>query len=285
LILLTGATGSGKTTTLAAMIDHINENASRHIVTVEDPIEIMHHDKKSMINQREVGMDTGSFRSALRRVLRQDPDVILIGEMRDEETVRTALSAAETGHLVLSTLHTIDVMESIYRILDFFPPSLERQARNMLAGTLQGIVSQRLIPTKDGRGRAPAAEVLVGTSRIADCIIRPDETSAINDALAEGAYYGMQTFDQSLLQLVLSGVVTVEEAMYHSTSKQNFALLLEANSVTIDKGLRRHASGSFVAGHEVTGGPSADVGPGLPGTVGAPTQPRPPGSAGFRGAA
>jgi twitching motility protein PilT len=247
LILLTGATGSGKTTTLAAMIDFINENYQRHIVTVEDPIEITHRDKKSLIQQREIGLDTGSFSSALRRALRQDPDVILIGEMRDEETVRTALSAAETGHLVLSTLHTIDVMESIYRILDFFPPQLERQARSMLAGSLKGIVSQRLVRTGDGRSRVPAVEVLVGTSRISDCIARPEDTEHIHDALAEGGYYGMQTFDQSLLQLVVEGVVTIEEAMFHATSKQNFALLLEAHSVKIDRDLRRRASGSMTS--------------------------------------
>ena len=247
LILLTGATGSGKTTTLAGIINHINENYARHIVTVEDPIEIMHKDKRSVINQREIGQDTASFGQALRRALRQDPDVILIGEMRDEETVRTAISAAETGHLVLSTLHTIDVMESIYRILDFFPPALERQARSMLAGALKGIVSQRLVQSKDGRSRVPAVEVLVGTSRIADCIARPEETEKIHDALAEGGYYGMQTFDQSLLQLVVDDVVSVEEAMFHATSKQNFALLLEASSVSIDKDMRRRASGSMTS--------------------------------------
>lgn len=245
LVLITGTTGSGKTTTLAGIIDHINRTQARHIVTVEDPIEVVHHDRQSLINQREVGLDTGSFGGALRRALRQDPDVILIGEMRDEETVRTALSAAETGHLVLSTLHTIDVMESIYRILDFFPAALERQARNMLAGTLKGIVSQRLVRTGDGRSRVPAIEVLVGTSRIADCIARASETENIPDAIAEGAYYGMQTFDQSLLQLVRDGAVTVEEAMFHATSKQNFALMLEAHSVTINRDLRKMASGSM----------------------------------------
>jgi hypothetical protein len=190
-------------------------------------------------------LDTGSFGQALRRALRQDPDVILVGEMRDEETVRTALSAAETGHLVFSTLHTIDVMESIYRILDFFPPELERQARNMLAGTLKGIVSQRLVRSKDGRSRVPAVEVLVGTSRIADCILKPDETGGIHDAIAEGGYYGMQSFDQSLMQLVVDDVISVDEAMYHASSKQNFALLLEANSVSIDRDVRRRASGSM----------------------------------------
>lgn len=247
LILVTGATGSGKSTTLAAMINHINESYARHIVTIEDPIEIVHADKRSVINQREIGLDTGSFSGALRRALRQDPDVILIGEMRDEETVRAALSAAETGHLVLSTLHTIDVMEAIYRILDFFPPQLERQARSMLAGALKGIVSQRLVRTRDGNARVPAVEVLVGTSRVADCIARSDETEHIHDAISEGSYYGMQTFDQSLLQLVKDGAVTVEEAMYNATSKQNFALLLEANAIPIDRDLRRRSSGSMIS--------------------------------------
>ncbi len=244
LVLVTGATGSGKSTSLAAMIDHINEHSAKHVVTVEDPIEMVHRDKRSLINQREIGVDTGSFSGALRRALRQDPDVILIGEMRDEETVRAALSAAETGHLVFSTLHTIDVMETIYRVLDFFPAALERQARSMLAGTLRGIVSQRLIKTADGRSRVPAIEVMVGTSRIADAIENPDETGTIHDAIAEGAYYGMQSFDQSLLQLVLDQAVTIEEAMMHASSKQNFSLLLEANNVRIDRDLRRAAAGS-----------------------------------------
>lgn len=244
LVLVTGATGSGKSTTLAAMIDHINEHSARHIVTVEDPIEMVHRDKRSLINQREIGTDTGSFSGALRRSLRQDPDVILIGEMRDEETVRAALSAAETGHLVFSTLHTIDVMETIYRVLDFFPAELERQARSMLAGTLRGIISQRLIRTTDGRSRVPAIEVLVGTSRVGDAIENPDETGTLHDAIAEGSYYGMQSFDQSLLQLVIDQAVSIEEAMLHASSKQNFALLLEANDIRMDKSLRRAASGS-----------------------------------------
>ena len=250
LVLVTGATGSGKSTTLAAMIDHINEHSAKHVVTVEDPIEMVHRDKRSLINQREVGTDTGSFAGALRRALRQDPDVILIGEMRDEETVRAALSAAETGHLVFSTLHTIDVLETIYRVLDFFPAELERQARSMLSGTLRGIISQRLIRTQDGRSRVPAIEVMVGTSRVADAIDNPDDTGTIHDAIAEGAYYGMQSFDQSLLQLVLDQAVTVEEAMIHASSKQNFALLLEANNVRIDRDLRRAASGSQTAAND-----------------------------------
>jgi twitching motility protein PilT len=249
-VLVTGATGSGKSTTLAAMIDHINEHSAKHVVTVEDPIEMVHRDKRSLINQREIGVDTGSFAGALRRALRQDPDVILIGEMRDEETVRAALSAAETGHLVFSTLHTIDVLETIYRVLDFFPAELERQARSMLSGTLRGIISQRLIRTADGRSRVPAIEVMVGTSRIADAIDNPDDTGTIHDAIAEGAYYGMQSFDQSLLQLVLDQAVTIEEAMLHASSKQNFALLLEANNVRIDKDLRRAAAGSQTAAND-----------------------------------
>jgi twitching motility protein PilT len=253
LVLVTGATGSGKSTTLAAMLDHINEHCARHIVTVEDPIEMVHRDKRSLINQREIGTDTGSFGGALRRALRQDPDVILIGEMRDEETVRAALSAAETGHLVFSTLHTIDVMETVYRVLDFFPAELERQARSMLAGTLKGIISQRLVKTDDGRSRVPAVEVMVGTSRIADAIENPDETGTIIDAIAEGAYYGMQSFDQALLQLVLDGAISIEEAMFHATSKQNFALLLEANNVRIDRGLRRAAAGSQQAAQDELG--------------------------------
>ena len=174
IILLTGTTGSGKSTTLAAMIDHINQNVAKHVVTIEDPIEYLHRDRKSVINQREVGLDTTSFKRALRRVLRQDPDVILIGEMRDEETVQTALSAAETGHLVLSTVHTVDATESINRMLDFFPPHQHQQARAMIAGTLKGVVSQRLIPSADGAGRVAVCEILVMTGRVQDMIIDPD---------------------------------------------------------------------------------------------------------------
>lgn len=290
LILLTGATGSGKTTSLAGMVNYINENYSRHVVTIEDPIEIVHRDIKSLINQREVGLDTGSFGQALRRALRQDPDVILVGEMRDEETVRTALSAAETGHLVFSTLHTIDVMESIYRILDFFPPELERQARNMLAGTLKGVVSQRLVRTKDGRSRVPAVEVLVGTSRISDCILKPEETGGIHDAIAEGGYYGMQSFDQSLMQLVVDDVISVDEAMFHASSKQNFALLLEANSVNIDRDLRRRASGSmnsiqddihYESAAKAPAPPPPPMAPAAPGPVSAAPVHNPPSQSGY----
>src|SRR4051812_12640039 len=228
IILLTGTTGSGKSTTLAAMIDHINSTRSRHVVTLEDPIEYLHRDKLSIINQREVGQDTESFARAMRRVLRQDPDVILIGEMRDEETVRTALSAAETGHLVLSTLHTLDATETINRIIDFFPPHLQQQARVMLASTLRGVVSQRLVQRADGNGRVAACEVMVVTGRVQDLILNPEETGRITEVISEGSYYGMQTFDQSLLTHVVAGSVSVETAMEVASSPHDFKLMLDA---------------------------------------------------------
>ncbi|HZU40223.1 MAG TPA: type IV pilus twitching motility protein PilT, partial [Solirubrobacteraceae bacterium] len=225
LILLTGTTGSGKSTTLAAIIDHINSTKSRHIVTIEDPIEYLHPDKNSIINQREVGNDTGSFGRAMRRVLRQDPDVILIGEMRDEETVRTALSAAETGHLVLSTVHTLDAPESINRIIDFFQPHEQSQARAMLAGTLQGVVSQRLVPTPDRSGRVAVCEILRMTGRARDMVLDPDQTDRLREVIAEGSYYGMQTFDQALFEHVRAGRVTREDALLAATRLQDFKLL------------------------------------------------------------
>jgi twitching motility protein PilT len=227
IVLLTGTTGSGKSTTLAAMIDQINSTKPRHIVTLEDPIEYLHRDKLSIINQREVGQDTESFARAMRRVLRQDPDVILIGEMRDEETVRTALSAAETGHLVLSTLHTLDATETVNRIIDFFPPHLQQQARVMLASTLRGVVGQRLMPRKDG-GRVAVCEVLVVTGRVQDLILNPNETGKITQVIAEGEYYGMQTFDQALLKHVLAGTVDETDAMEVASSPHDFKLMLEA---------------------------------------------------------
>src|SRR4051812_29172128 len=228
IILLTGTTGSGKSTTLAAMIDHINSTRARHIVTMEDPIEYLHRDKLSIINQREVGSDTASFPKAMRRVLRQDPDVILIGEMRDEETVRTALSAAETGHLVMSTLHTLDASETINRIIDFFPPHLQQQARVILASTLRGVVSQRLVQRADGAGRIAACEVMVVTGRVQDLILNPEETGRITEVISEGSYYGMQTFDQSLLTHVVAGSVSVETAMEVASSPHDFKLMLDA---------------------------------------------------------
>jgi twitching motility protein PilT len=228
IILLTGTTGSGKTTTLAAMIDHINSSRSRHVVTLEDPIEYLHRDKLSIINQREVGHDTASFARAMRRVLRQDPDVILIGEMRDEETVRTALAAAETGHLVLSTLHTLDATETINRIIDFFPPHLQQQARVMLSSTLRGAVSQRLVPRTDGNGRVAVCEILAVTGRVQDLILNPQETGRITEVIAEGEYYGMQTFDQALLKHVEAGNISEETAFEVASSPHDFKLMLAA---------------------------------------------------------
>ena len=228
IILLTGTTGSGKSTTLAAMIDHINSTRARHVVTMEDPIEYLHRDKLSIINQREVGSDTQSFAKAMRRVLRQDPDVILIGEMRDEETVRTALSAAETGHLVMSTLHTLDATETINRIIDFFPPHLQQQARVMLASTLRGAISQRLVPRIDREGRVAVSEVMVVTGRIQDLILNPEETGRITEVISEGDFYGMQTFDQALLGYVTQGIVSEEVAMETASSPHDFKLMLAA---------------------------------------------------------
>jgi twitching motility protein PilT len=228
IILLTGTTGSGKSTTLAAMIDQINSTKARHVVTLEDPIEYLHRDKLSIINQREVGQDTESFGRAMRRVLRQDPDVILIGEMRDEETVRTALSAAETGHLVLSTLHTLDATETINRIIDFFPPHLQQQARVMLAATLRGVVGQRLMPRATGEGRVAICEVMVVTGRVQDLILNPNETGKITEVISEGEYYGMQTFDQALLGHVMAGNVREEDAMEAASSPHDFKLMLQA---------------------------------------------------------
>ena len=229
IILVTGTTGSGKSSTLAGMIDQINRFHARHIVTIEDPIEFLHRDKRSIINQREVGADTASFKRALRRVLRQDPDVILVGEMRDEETVSTALSAAETGHLVLSTLHTVDAPETVNRIIDFFPPHMNQQVRAMLAGTLKAVVSQRLVKTADGRGRVACCEVLRMTGRVRDMIMNPEETGKLVDVIAEGAYYGMQTFDQALLAHVQAGRVTMEEAMRAATSPHDFKLMVASD--------------------------------------------------------
>jgi twitching motility protein PilT len=227
IILLTGTTGSGKSTTLAAMIDHMNTTMNKHIVTIEDPIEFVHQDKTSVINQREVGMDTKSFERALRRVLRQDPDVILVGEMRDEETVRTALSAAETGHLVLSTVHTVDATESINRLLDFFPPHQHNQARSMIAGTIKGVISQRLVPGAEG-GRVAVCEILRMTGRVHDMIKDPEMTGKLGEAISSGGFYGMQTFDQALYQHVKAARVSEQEAMRVASNPSDFKLLLQA---------------------------------------------------------
>jgi twitching motility protein PilT len=227
IILVTGTTGSGKSTTLAAMIHHINVHRAAHIVTIEDPIEFVHRDLRSLISQREVGNDTMSFKRALRRVLRQDPDVILIGEMRDEETVQTALSAAETGHLVLSTIHTVDAAESINRMLDFFSPHHHQQVRSMIAGTLRGVISQRLVTSGAG-GRIAVCEILRTTGRVRDMILDPELTGSLGTVITEGAYYGMQTFDQALYDHVAAERITVEQAMLAASSPHDFKLLLDA---------------------------------------------------------
>jgi twitching motility protein PilT len=231
LVLVTGPTGSGKTTTLAAMIDHINQMRSCHIVTIEDPIEVLHKDRLSAIDQREVGFDTDSFGSAMRVVLRQDPDVILVGEMRDQETVEAALSAAETGHLVFSTLHTINATETVNRIVDFFPPHQQNQVRITLAGSLKGIVCQRLIPTVSGEGRVPAVEVLVVNGRVQQAIIDPLITGDIESIVADGAYYGMITFDQSLAELLGQGAITLADAMSTATNPHDLKVLLERKGI------------------------------------------------------
>ena len=226
LVLVTGPTGSGKTTTLAGMIDHINNNREVHCVTIEDPIEVLHFDKLSMINQREVRLDTADFTTALRAAMRQDPDVILVGEMRDHETVKAGLAAAETGHFVMSTLHTTDAAETITRVIDFFPPHEQKQVRLSLAGALRGIICQRLVPRADGQGRCVAMEICVATGRIADAIADPDKTSSIGELIKEGAYYGMQTFDQHLVALIRDGVITLEAAMGASTNPHDLTVEL-----------------------------------------------------------
>ena len=226
LVLVTGPTGSGKTTTLAGMIDHINLNREVHVVTIEDPIEIIHFDKLAMINQREVRVDTDDFHVALRAALRQDPDVILVGEMRDQETVRAALAAAETGHFVMSTLHTTDAQETITRVVDFFPPHEQKQVRISLASALRGIICQRLVPRADGEGRCVAMEICINTGRVADAIMDADKSSAILGLIAEGSYYGMQTFDQHLVALIRDGVITLDAAMTASTNPHDLTVEL-----------------------------------------------------------
>jgi len=235
LVLVTGTTGSGKSTTLAAMIDNVNTNRTEHIMTIEDPIEYLHRDKRSIVNQREIGNDTESFSKALRASLRQDPDVILVGEMRDFETIQTALTAAETGHLVLSTLHTVDAAETINRIVSVFPPYQHKQVRMQLASVLRSIISMRLVPRADGKGRVPAVEILIATATIKDCILDPEKTKIIPDMIAQGAvHYGMQTFDQSLLKLYKSGLVTYEEALRRATNPDDFTLKVKGIQSTSD---------------------------------------------------
>ena len=227
LVLVTGPTGSGKTTTLASMIDHINTNRAAHILTLEDPIEVLHRDKRSMVNQRELNTDTADFPTAMRAALRQDPDVILVGEMRDHETVKAALGASETGHFVMSTLHTTDATETITRIIDFFPPHEQKQVRLSLAASLKGIICQRLVPRADGNGRIACMEIAVNNGRIAEAIADPDKTADIHDFVTDGEYYGMQTFDQHLLRLVIGGIITVDAARITATNPHDLEVHLK----------------------------------------------------------
>jgi twitching motility protein PilT len=226
LLLVTGPTGSGKTTTTGAIISHINHTRACHIVTIEDPIEILHDDAKAIVTQREVGGDTKGFQPALRAAMRQDPDVIFVGEIRDIETVKAALQASETGHLVIATLHTTDVTETVTRIIDFFPADQQKQVRVSLAGAMVGVVSQRLLPRKDD-GRVAAIEILINNGRVRDCIIKPEETHGIYDIVAESNYYGMQTFDQALVELFRTGMITLEDAMNAATNPHDFQLKLQ----------------------------------------------------------
>ena len=248
LVLVTGTTGSGKSTTLAAMIDQINSTRTLHIMTIEDPIEYLHRDKRSIVSQREVGSDTRSFSHALRSALRQDPDVILVGEMRDFETIETALLAAETGHLVFSTLHTLDATETINRIIAVFPPHQQQQVRNQLASVLKAVISQRLVPKTDGSGRAPAAEVMVSTAFIRDCIVDASKTHRIPEAIAQGtSQYGMQTFDQSIFQLYEKKIISAEEAKRWATNADEFVMKMRGirstGDVAVDEMARANATG------------------------------------------
>jgi twitching motility protein PilT len=227
LILLTGPTGTGKTTTIAAIIGHINNPRTEHIVTIDDPLEVVHEDNLSIIDQREVGLDTGSYAEALKRVIRQDPDVIFVGEIRDPESALSAIQAAETGHMVISTLHTIDATETINRVLDLFPPQQQREMRLSFAGALRGILCQRLVVRGDGKGRVPAVEVCINTGRVYERIVDPEATVEIADVIAEGTYSGMQTFDQALVRLVQDGMVTEEDARAASTNPHDFNLALK----------------------------------------------------------
>jgi twitching motility protein PilT len=236
LVLVTGTTGSGKSTTLAALVDHVNQTRCSHVVTVEDPIEFLHRDNRSIVNQREVSVDTRSFAHALRSALRQDPDVILVGEMRDYETIETALHASETGHLVFSTLHTLDATETINRIIAVFPPHQQKQIRMQLAAVLKAVVSQRLIPRADGKGRAPACEVMITTPFIRDCIVDKEKTHLIHSAIAAGtSQYGMQTFDQAIFALYDQKLVTYDEALRWATNKDEFKLKVQGISTTSDE--------------------------------------------------
>jgi twitching motility protein PilT len=252
LVLVTGATGSGKTTTLASMVDYINRTRQSHIVTIEDPIEILHTDRQSIVNQREVGLDTESFGQALRRALRQDPDTILIGELRDAETAQTALQAAESGHLVFSTLHTIDAAETVGRMIEFFPAAKQQQIRSIMAGVLRGVISQRLLP-RAGGGRVAAVEVMISNARIAD-LIRENKPEAITDAIAEGEFQQMQTFQKALIDKVLEGVVDRTVAANAASSRHDFMVALEFAEKARAAGLDPNAP---AAAHAVAPEPAA----------------------------
>jgi twitching motility protein PilT len=253
LVLVTGTTGSGKSTTLAAMIDEINSTRTAHVMTVEDPIEYLHRDNRSIVNQRELGVDTQSFAHALRSALRQDPDVILVGEMRDFETIETALLAAETGHLVFSTLHTLDATETINRIIAVFPPHQQKQIRIQLASVLRAVISQRLIPKADGKGRAPAVEVLISTAFIRDAIMDKEKTHLIHGAIAQGtSQYGMQTFDQSIFSLFEQGLISYEEALRWASNVDEFKLKVQGISTTADLARDQMARAGGGGGPEIT---------------------------------
>jgi len=261
LVLVTGTTGSGKSTTLASMIDYINARRVEHVMTIEDPIEFLHRDKKSIINQREVEVDTRGFSIALRSALRQDPDVILVGEMRDYETIETALLAAETGHLVLSTLHTLDATETVNRIIAVFPPHQQKQIRIQLAAVIKSIISMRLLPRADGLGRVPAIEVLIATAYIRDCIENKEKTKLIRDAIHQGtSQYGMQTFDQSLYLLYKNGLITLEEALRRATNPDEFKLKIQGIQSTSDIS-REEMEGVLELGVDSTVDPFAEESP------------------------
>ena len=248
-MLVTGVTGSGKSTTLAAMLDRINSSRSEHIITIEDPIEFLHRDKKGFVNQREVEVDTPSFGSALRASLRQDPDVILVGEMRDLETISTALHAAETGHLVFSTLHTLDAVETINRIIAVFPPPEQKQVRMQLGATLRAVVSQRLVKRADGAGRVPATEVLISTAFVRECIMTPEKTRLLHEAIGAGtSQYGMQTFDQSLYDLYSQGLVSYETALENASNPDDFKLKVQGIHSTADAAREQMEQAGFSAG-------------------------------------
>jgi twitching motility protein PilT len=262
MILCTGTTGSGKSTSLAAMIDYINASRTEHIITIEDPIEFLHRDKKSIVNQREIDVDTRAFSGALRSALRQDPDVLLVGEMRDYETIETALLAAETGHLVFSTLHTLDATETINRIISVFPPHHQKQIRIQIAQVLKSVISLRLVPRADGIGRVPAAEVLISTAYIRECIENKEKTKYIREQIALGtSQYGMQTFDQSLYQLFKSGLITLDEALKRATNPDEFRLKIQGVQFTADISRDQMEEALHTAGEDdlLTGGSQFEI--------------------------